>query len=169
MASTTAYGPIYGPDQVAEHLETSAAYESKGHITTGLSYDSVAGEQAHHTSFWTTLAWWIPELIASILSIAALLAVVGVLRSYDNRPLADLDSPKCLTLNGVIAILATFNRAFVMAVTGSSILQDCWLHLAHEARNGDGCRSRLRDLSLFADASRGALGSLFFFFHHPRR
>ena len=112
--------------------------------------------------------WWLPEIIASILSIASLLSIVIVLRIYDGQSLNDLNLPYSLTLNGIIAVIATLNRVALMVPVGSAMSQEAWLWFSSVAHK-DTCRSRFLDLDLSDAASRGAWGSLVFLFVARRR
>ena len=112
--------------------------------------------QSHGSSF---LRWWLPELLASILSIASLLALVIVLRAYDGRGINDLKLPASLTLNGIVAAISTFNRVCLMVPVGASLSQEAWLWFS-AAEHQKHIHSRLGDLDLSDGASRGAWGSL---------
>lgn len=57
------------------------------------------------------LACWYPEIIASFLTVASLICLVLILETFDGRPVIDNGLPQPLTLNGLIAALATINRA----------------------------------------------------------
>lgn len=116
----------------------------------------------------SVLRWWLPELSAAAFSIASLLAIVVVLQAYDNKPLADLKLPKYLTLNGLIAALATFDRVFLIVPVGSALSQEAWLWFVENGRSMNP-RSRLPDLTLSDQASRGAWGSFLFIFYARRR
>lgn len=109
----------------------------------------------------TVLLWWLPELLATALSISTFVAIVVVLRAYNGRSLTDLNLPRFLTLNGMIAALATLNRAFMVAPVASAITQELWLFYAAEARKAS-CSSRLEEMNRYDSASRSAWGSLTF-------
>jgi len=114
------------------------------------------------------LRWWLPEIFASILSIAALLSIVIVLRIYDGQSLNDLNLPYSLTLNGIIAVIATLNRVAFMVAVGSAMSQEAWLWVS-PVNQRQNCRSRLGDIELSDAASRGVWGSLMFLFVARRR
>jgi hypothetical protein len=113
-------------------------------------------------TYLAVLAWWKPELFASFLSIASFVSIVVVLRIYDGVALTELNLPRSLTLNSVIAALATVNRACLMTPVCSALFQQMWLYLAKESKEQRLPRCQLRDLELYADASTGAWGSLVF-------
>lgn len=119
-------------------------------------------------SILETTRCWIPELLASLLSVIALLAIVIVLKIYDGRPVDDVGLPRYLTLNGLIAAISTFDRVFLVIPVGSALSQEAWLWFA---KNNDMARpkSRLRDLDRSDSASRGAWGSFMFICTSPHR
>ena len=123
------------------------------------------GTKPSRSSFFR---WWLPEICASIISVAALLSIIVVLRHYDGRALSDLNLPNSLTLNGIIAAIATVNRAALMVPVGSAMSQEAWLWFSSTNQVAPG-RGRFKDLSLSDDASRGAWGSLVFLLAARRR
>lgn len=114
------------------------------------------------SSFFKVLVWWIPELVATLISITALGCMVVLLLKYDRVLLEDVRLPTSLTLNGTIAALATLNRACLNTPVCSALLQQMWLYLDKESKREGPSRSRLRDTELYASASTGAWGSLIF-------
>lgn len=121
-------------------------------------------KKARYHGFWSSLKFWVPEILASILSLAALVAMILVLYTYNNRASSNLHLPTSLTLNGLVAALSTLNRAFLMAPIASAIMQELWLHYA-DASIGEKHPAQLRDMDVFSAASRGTLGSLSFLYH----
>jgi hypothetical protein len=117
---------------------------------------------ARGNTYFEVCSWWIPELFASLLSVVTLGCIIAVLRTYNGSLLTELDLPRYLTLNGVVAALATVNRACLNTPVCSALLQQMWLYLATESKVKGSPRSRLRDLELYTDASTGAWGSLVF-------
>ncbi|KAI8157588.1 hypothetical protein K4K49_005285 [Colletotrichum sp. SAR 10_70] len=97
----------------------------------------------------TFLAWW-QELIWCAISLISVCALYILLRHYDNKKLPDW--PSGLTLNTVIALLATVARsAFVIPVSeGLSQLKWLWYRK----------QRTLKDFQDFDAASRGPWGSL---------
>jgi len=113
------------------------------------------------------VAWWAPEIIASFLSIAAFATIIGILRKYEGRGISEINLPFHTTLNGMIAALATLNRAFLVAPLGSTLIQELWLFYATEARKATPS-SRLIDLKAYDEASRNAWGAIKFLFRRRR-
>ena len=110
------------------------------------------------------LVWWLPELGASILSVASLLGIVYILRTVRGRSVTDVHLPKHVTLNGLLAAIATVNKACLTVPVYSGMMQEMWIYFAAEAR-AVVCRSRLREMELYTNASISTLGSLVFLVH----
>jgi hypothetical protein len=136
--------------------------------TALIKSSSPSGASRTKPSRSSFLRWWFPEILASIISVASLLSAVIVLRHYDGLGLNDLNLPKSLTLNGIVAVIATVNRVALMVPVGSAMSQEVWLWFSSVAHKGT-CRSRFLDLDLSDAASRGAWGSLVFLFVARRR
>ena len=110
-------------------------------------------DRVQQKSTLSDLRWWLPELFASSLAFASLVSIVAVLRAYRGRDIQDVQLPRYLTLNGLIAILATISRAALMVPVGSVMSQECWLWLSNS-------RGLLVDIEHFDVASRGVWGSV---------
>ncbi|KAK5125934.1 hypothetical protein LTR85_011289 [Meristemomyces frigidus] len=101
-------------------------------------------------SFW--MKDWIWEILSAAASISAFVAIIVVLKRYDERTIPTL--PLGVTLNGLVSILAAISKATMMTAIAAAIAQCRWLRFA-------GKRPRkLRELQVFDDASRGPFGSL---------
>lgn len=110
-------------------------------------------DRVQKRSTLSDLTWWLPELFASSLAFASLVSIVAILRAYRGRDIQDVQLPRHLTLNGLIAILATISRTALMVPVGSVMSQECWLWLSES-------RGLLVDIERFDLASRGAWGSV---------
>lgn len=121
-------------------------------------------EQAKSTiiAHLLVLTWWFPELFASLISIALFYCTIVILLIHDGVLLTELRLPNSLTLNGVVAALATANRACLSTPVCSGLLQQMWIYLAEESTVKGAPGVRLRDLELYTEASTGAWGSLLF-------
>lgn len=128
------------------------------------NYKNTAPIKGKLATYFAVLAWWKPELFASFLSIASFVSIIVVLCIYDGVVLTEVNLPSSLSLNSVIAALATVNRACLNTPVCSALFQQMWLYLAQESREERSSRCRLRDLELYADASTGAWGSLVFLY-----
>jgi len=102
--------------------------------------------------------WWLPEILATFFSLASMISLIIVLRHCNGRSLDDLRLPSWLTLNGLIALIATMNRVALVAPVEAALSQEIWLWLASPNQRAAG-RSRLEDLEISDAASRGAWGS----------
>ena len=91
------------------------------------------------------------EVLAILISDLTLLAIVVILRKYNNRPIPRL--PHNVLLNFVISTLATVSKSSLLLVVASAIGQFKWLWISDRHRP-------LRDLQVFDEASRGPLGAL---------
>ncbi|KAL2211302.1 hypothetical protein CC79DRAFT_194693 [Sarocladium strictum] len=111
-------------------------------------------EPAAESSKQTLLQYvtaWATELIWCLLSVILLMGLVMVLSTFDNRPLPKL--PLGLTLNTIVAILATASRAVTVFLIGQGISQMKWNQYV-------GTERPLINLHVFDEASRGPWGSL---------
>lgn len=107
------------------------------------------------------LRWWLPEILSSFFSIGSFIALIIVLRTFDGRGLDDLRLPSWLTVNGLVAIIATLNRVALVAPVEAAMSQEVWLWFS-SAKQQSHVRSRLEDLEISDSASRGAWGSFIF-------
>ncbi|KAH8173784.1 hypothetical protein LIA77_05203 [Sarocladium implicatum] len=94
---------------------------------------------------------WATELVWCLLGIILLMALVMVLSTFNNKPLPDL--PLSLTLNTIVAILATAIRAVTVFLIGQGISQAKWNQFV-------GIEKPLLNLHVYDEASRGPWGSL---------
>lgn len=76
---------------------------------------------------------------------------MGVVSRYNGRTLPDW--PHDITLNALIALLATFANATISVCLASGISQAKWIRFKQEA-------APLSDMEVFDEASRGSWGSL---------
>lgn len=125
----------------------------------GFGHAAATDSPSRSRSKYFGFTWWIIEILAMSISIASLVAIVIVLRVYNGRAVLELNLPNGLTLNAIIAALATVSRAALMVPVASTIMQELWLFFAKEAEKTT-CSSRLSHLDLFDSASRGTWGSL---------
>lgn len=94
----------------------------------------------------------VPLLLISILaSLVLLAALVGLLVAFDGREIFDYGA---VTLNTLIAILSTANKATILYAVSHAIGQ--WKWIAFSGRQ----QRRLLDFERIESASRGPLGSL---------
>ena len=139
-----------------EAQATSASV--KPPLTVIAGFKDLASDQA---SIFRILLWWTPELLATVLSLIAFACTCIFLRICDGHVASAIHLPKSLTLNGLLALLSTINKACLMTPVASVTMQEMWLYFAHEA-GSKVCQSQLQDVGLYANAASGALGSLRF-------
>lgn len=113
------------------------------------------------------LLWWLPELAATALSLISFASMIILLRAYDGHVAATLHLPRFLTLNGLLALISTINKACLTAPVASATMQEMWLYFASESSRKV-VKSRLHDLNLFANASSGPVGSVVFLLRSRR-
>ncbi|KAF0328664.1 hypothetical protein GQ607_004076 [Colletotrichum asianum] len=107
-----------------------------------------------HASSGSFLRWWYFEILSCGFASICLILQVVVLYVYDGKP-QDSWTAESLTLNGLIAILATFCRSALMVSIAACLAQSKWNSMS--GRKGD---YRLEDIATFEAASRGMAGSL---------
>ena len=115
------------------------------------------------------LRWWVPEIFATVLSVASLIALIALVWNYQGRSLDQSHLPASLTLNGLVAIISTINRAALMVPVGSVMSQEVWLWLSSRSNSSARHGGRLKDLEISDSASRGAWGSVVFLLTPNRR
>jgi hypothetical protein len=94
---------------------------------------------------------WIEELVWCLLIVVIFIVLVVVLSRYDNKHMPNW--PMGLTLNTLVAFLATVCRAMTLVPIIEGVSQLKWNWFATKQRS-------LRELYLFDQASRGPLGAL---------
>jgi hypothetical protein len=98
---------------------------------------------------WIT-DWWLLEIVSSMLSLVASMALVGVLLKYDDRGLPNW--PSYITLNSLLALLTTIAKAGLLLPIAEALGQLKWIWFAQKERP-------LTDFQTFDEASRGMTGS----------
>ena len=156
------------PDLQEPDIITEDGVDVRALIKPGGSHQTTHSRSAPGTDIFSCFRWWLPEIFASVLSVACLLFLILLVRSYHGQTLQELNLPYSLTLNGLVALLSEVIRAALMVPIGSAMSQEVWLWLS-EARKQSTRRGQLRDLEISDAASRGAWGSLLFLFKTRRR
>lgn len=126
----------------------------------GIGFNATISQKAivrgkQRIKVWSRIAnsfsdWWIGELLAILVSIVTLIAIVIILRKYDNGTLPKL--PHNVSLNFVVSTLATVSKSSLLLAVASAIGQFKWLWISAKYHP-------LRDLQIFDEASRGPLGA----------
>lgn len=100
--------------------------------------------------------WWWQEIACGLVALASFTAEVVILQRYDGKPIESWPST-VLTLNGMVAILATLCRAGFMLAVAACMSQARWNSFSGR---DDQKYHRLGDFQVFDEASRGSWGSL---------
>lgn len=100
---------------------------------------------------------WLLECLAMAFSFASFIAVIIILKVYDQKPSPNLSYG--LTLNSIVSLLATASRSSLLFVVAGAVGQLKWIWIQHRER-------RVLDIQSFDDASRGPLGALYLLFQH---
>ncbi|KAJ5766581.1 uncharacterized protein N7511_004197 [Penicillium nucicola] len=107
---------------------------------------------------WTSLEdTWILECFALGFSFASFIAVIIILKAYDQKPSPHLSYG--LTLNTIISLLATSSRSSLLFVVAGAIGQLKWVWFGRREQP-------ILDMQSFDDASRGPLGAMYLLFQH---
>ncbi|RDW82538.1 hypothetical protein BP6252_03650 [Coleophoma cylindrospora] len=166
-SSTGSTRKLYlGSNDTREDFSYKGAPESATSSTfiaaESLDFDENAprsrGPRASSTFLQKSLScsnWWLYELLAMFLSVASLITVIALLMHYNGKPTQQWAYG--ITLNGVVAALATVTRTALMIPTATALSQSKWLWFTSD-KNLIGPK-RLQDLETFDSASRGSLGS----------
>ena len=152
--------PLQSSHSDTSYHGLSAEHEGGSLVHVGVPQFETAAARRQPNGF---LRWWAPELVSTGFSLACLATLIAILRAYDGRSLGDLRLPPWLTLNGLIAFIATLNRVALVAPIEATLSQEAWLWFS-SARQAANPQSRLVDLEISDRASRGAWGSLMFLF-----
>ena len=147
----------------AEELQNAMSQDDTAKlIETRLQESLESAKPSLKSQKFPELRWWLPEILASILSLISFISLVVLIWHYQGQSLDGLRLPGSLTLNGLVSIIATINRAALMIPVGSIMSQEVWLWLSKR-------RGRLADLELSDEASRGAWGSAKFLLQPRKR
>jgi hypothetical protein len=101
---------------------------------------------------------WLWEAASAVVSLAAIVALVFVLRHIEDQ--AQTSWRFRISPNTVISLLSTTARSSILFAVSGVIGQEKWLWFGLGRTKGYRGGTRLIDLQIFDDASRGPLGSL---------
>ena len=94
--------------------------------------------------------WWLFELGALAISYMAMIALVIILKLYENEPVPRW--PGHINLNALISVTSTIMKAAIAVPITASISQMKWVWFKE--------RNPIRGMQVFDEASRGPLGAL---------
>ncbi|KAM0806766.1 hypothetical protein AB5N19_07103 [Seiridium cardinale] len=112
-------------------------------------YETPPPGRSHGLVTRVLLGWW-KELVWSVISVACIPALIGMLRRFDNQPLPDW--PHGITLNTAVAFISTLCRTAFLLPVVEALSQLKW-NWYRKPRS-------LQDFRVFDEASRGPWGSL---------
>ncbi|CAI0648537.1 unnamed protein product [Colletotrichum noveboracense] len=136
----------------AKLLESDASVKTsdESNIKIGLSKSQTNVFYASQPAWSSALLAWLAEIIWCFVSIGSVVALVVVLNVFDDEQLPQW--PLGLTLNTLVAFLATLARAAFVIPVSESLSQLKWIWFRHPRM--------LKDFQDFDAASRGVWGSL---------
>ena len=120
------------------------------HSDTGRS--SPSSLQTVTTSIVSHVAAWKLEIAGLVLALGSMASFIALVARFSDKPLASWPS-EAITLNALIAVLATVATAGMSIAVASGMGQMKWVRF----KQG---RAPLSDMEYFDEASRGALGAL---------
>ena len=107
------------------------------------------GRQLIRRGYYDT---WIPEYLATCLSLANMTIIVILLAFYNERSTSDWALPASVSPNAIIATLNTLSRLFSGIALSSALGQWKWIKIT-------GTQQRLKDFVLI-DQARQGFGSI---------
>jgi hypothetical protein len=116
-----------------------------------------AKKATRHRRKWNcSQFFWFWKVIATLGSIASMVAVTVILARVHSQPL-----DRCtlgISLNATIAIFITVGKSLALLVIGACNAQSKWIRFESTA-------GKLQELDLFESATRGPLGALVLLIH----
>lgn len=103
--------------------------------------------------------WWLFGITSSVISLLAFAALVVVLAHCDSTSQRTWLFSR-LTLNGLVALLATITRTALMISVGSCLSQGAWNWFSNTRKRTFPRERTLGDLEMIDAASRGSWGSM---------
>ncbi|KAF6830440.1 hypothetical protein CPLU01_07366 [Colletotrichum plurivorum] len=157
LGSYKAYQPPYVSVHADEIPPNEPAFSTTGESGRSVpSRWSRLSDKAHiKPEKFSNSGTWTFEIASLCIAVVAAAAIIGVLAAYDGRPLASWKFQ--ITINAVIALLATVATATMAVVLSSGLSQLKWIHFKIR-------REPLSDMEVFDDASRGTWGALMMLF-----
>lgn len=136
-----AYSPASGSE--ARKAATAEQWSEKGHPPDR------TGKSGRRRRPHFLLNWW-QEMLACVVSLAALLALFATLYVYKNRPSPDW--PDWISLNTIVAIYIVLLKSGILLIAAEGIAQLKWTWFEKGERP-------LEDLVKYDHASRGPVGA----------
>jgi hypothetical protein len=138
--------------RTAKHTPTWSSSSNTTAVTSeSSSLQSDGKSKANKKVVLSSHETWTFEILAVVVALGAVGAIIGVVARYNGRALPDW--PHDITLNALIALLATFANATISVCLSSGISQAKWMRFKKST-------APLSDMESFDDASRGSWGSM---------
>lgn len=141
----TAYAPGHQRGWSGSTVSVSQPSEPPNPKAPSLESSPTLGRSTRSRGPWTL------EIVTLLLAFGAVGAIVGIVARFDGQALPDW--PYYITLNTVIALLATVAVAAMSTSLQNGLSQLKWIRFKEQ-------RAPLTDMEVFDEASRGAWGSL---------
>lgn len=145
------------PSRSTTRVPTPESRSNVSHVVRDERKSDPPSLRSSHRKRPSFARWWTLELVASLLSLVTFAIIVVVLNHYDGRPQRDWPYNH-LTINSLIALLSTINRAALVLPIAAGLSQGKWLWFSPRKRGVASARS-LADLDVFDNASRSVWGS----------
>ena len=104
-----------------ESISNSESQEANGRTDFPGAANGPRVSKPFKRHFMPKKSWWMFDILAAAVSILATLALLGVLYAYNGRIVQEL--PLGITLNGMVAVLATISRTSLMIPVASGLSQ----------------------------------------------
>jgi hypothetical protein len=138
--------------RTTKHAPTWSSSSNTTAVTSeSSSLQSDGKSKASRKAVLSSHETWTFEILAMVVALGAVAAIIGVVARYNGRALPDW--PHDITLNALIALLATFANATMSVCLSSGISQAKWMRFKKST-------APLSDVESFDDASRGSWGSM---------
>jgi hypothetical protein len=121
------------------------------HISSGKPFLASTSSSVKKTRLADTGGQWISEVIAVTVALGAVGSIMGVLAKFNGHALPEW--PYYITLNALIALLAAVSAAAMNVSMQNSMSQLKWIRFTES-------RTRLSDMEVFDEASRGTWGAV---------
>jgi hypothetical protein len=138
-----------------ENDEKEAA-TSSAHSIESAKTENYGSNTAHAYGTLRFVKLWKYEVLSTVCSVGALLAIIAVLFAYDGKSMTRWNA--WLRPNTVVSALSTLAKSSMLMVVGQGLGQLKWQHFERRPR-------RLLDFDVFENASRGPWGSLRLLYH----
>jgi len=128
----------------------SATLNQEGFAVGGYSTEKVSRRVIWGNTQRRIIEGWWQEILCCLVSVVALITLTMTLRKFNNQPLPDW--PSGITLNTVLACIATICRSALLIPVTEGLAQAKWVWFKQPRP--------LKDFEAFDKASRGLGGSL---------